>query len=424
LDREALERALETIVERHESLRTRFEAVDGEPMQVIEPAMGVEIPVEDLSGREEQERRERVREAMRREREEAFDLQQGPVWRVKLLKLGEEEHVLLRTMHHIVSDGWSEGVFNREFRLLYEAYREGRENPLRPLEVQYADFALWQRTWLDERRLAGGLEYWKRQLEGIPEQLELTTDRPRPPMPTFGADTCMLTLTAEQTEGLKRVSRENEATLYMTLLAGLVVLLSRYSGQEDIVVGSAIANRQDARLEEMIGFFVNMLVIRLRFKSTMTFRELMHEVRRTALEAYQHQDVPFERLVQELCPERSLSRAPIFQVLFNMVNAPRTTPKLEELVVQPLRSQEFPGHFDIGVWGWEGKDTLSVAWMFNRDLYDRWRIDQMGRHYVRFLEAMLRNIDQEISNVEMLTVDERQQVLEDWNDTDWDFGIE
>src|SRR5262249_18444454 len=218
LDLEALERTINTIMERHESLRTRFAEVDGEPAQVIESELRIEAPMEDLSGLGEEEQRARVMAALRREGGEPFDLGRGPVLRMRLLKLSEREHILLRTMHHIVADGWSQGVFNREFAVLYKAYREGRENPLRPLGVQYADFALWQREWLDEESLGGGLAYWKRQLAGIPERLELPADRPRPPAQTFGAEACHVRLSGEQAAGLRRLSQSNQATLYMTLL--------------------------------------------------------------------------------------------------------------------------------------------------------------------------------------------------------------
>src|SRR5262249_21498720 len=290
LDVEALRRAINTIVERHESLRTRFEEVDGEPAQVIAPVLRIELPEEDLSGLEETEKREQVAAAMRSEVRRPFDLGRGPTLRIRLLKLNEQEHVLLKTMHHIVSDGWSQGVFNREFMILYEAYREGRENPMRPLEAQYADFALWQRGWLDEERLGVGVAYWKGQLAGIPERLELPADRARPPAQSFVAEACYVRLSGEQAAGLKRLSRSNQTTLYMTLLAGFGALLSRYSGQDDIVVGSPIANRQEARLEELIGFFVNMLVMRVRGEREKGFGELLGEVRRAALGACRAQE--------------------------------------------------------------------------------------------------------------------------------------
>ena len=417
LDRVALERTVNTIVERHESLRTRFVEVDGEPLQVIEPTLGIEVPLEDLSGIEEQQQRERVLAAMRREGEAAFDLARGPVLRIKLLKLGERDHVLLRTMHHIVSDGWSRGVFNREFKTLYEAYREGRENPLPPLGVQYADFALWQRSWLEGGELDKGLAYWKEQLAGIPERLELPADRPRPAVQTFDAEMCHAELSVEHLTALKRLSRESQATLYMTLLAGFGLLLSRYSGQDDIVVGSPIANRQEAQLEDLIGFFVNTLVMRVRVKAGMSFRELLSQVRQTSLQAYQHQDIPFERLVEELSPQRSLNTTPIYQVLFALQNAPWEPQRLKGLEIEELAGGELRVRFDLEVHAFEHDGRVSFSWVYNRDLFERWRVEQMARHYVRVLEAVIEDADRAIGQVELLGAEERKQILEDWNAT-------
>ena len=417
LDREAVERAINTIVERHESLRTHFAEVEGEPVQVIEPELRIEVPVEDLSGLEEEQQRKQVEAALRREGAEPFDLGRGPVLRMKLLKLGEQEHVLLRTMHHIVSDGWSEGVFNRELMVLYEAYREGRENPLKPLEVQYADFAIWQRNWLDGGALNQGLVYWKEKLAGIPERLELPADHPRPAVQTFGAEACQATLSAEQTAQLKHLSQKEQATLYMTLLAAFAVLLSRYSGQDDIVVGSPIANRQDAQLEEMIGFFVNSLVMRVRVQAEMSFRQLLGEVRRTALEAYQHQDVPFERIVGELAPQRSLNTTPLYQVMLEVQNAAYELHELEGLVVERVRSNGLKVRFDLEMHAFDHGGKSGFFLLYNRDLFDRWRMEQMLRHYVRVLEAVVADADQQIGLIELLGAEERKLILEEWNDT-------
>jgi acyl carrier protein len=417
LDRGALEKTINAIVERHESLRTHFEEVDGEPMQVIEPVLRMGVPVEDLSALEEAAQREQVMSELRQEGARPFDLGRGPVLRMKLLKLGEEDHILLRTMHHIVSDGWSQGVFNREFMILYEAYREGRENPLKPLGVQYADFALWQRTWLDGGALNEGLAYWKEQLAGIPERLELPTDRARPAVQTFEAEACQVTLTPEQVAKLKRLSEANQATLYMTLLAAFGVLLARYSGQDDIVVGSPIANRQDAQLEEMIGFFVNTLVMRLRVKGEMSFGELLEQVRGTALDAYRYQDVPFERLVEELNPERSLNRTPVFQVSFAVQNAPWEPQQMKGLEVEPVRGDELRVRFDLEVHAYEREGRIGFWWLYNRDLFDRWRMEQMARHYVRVLEAVVADPEQWVGSVDILGAEERRQILEEWNDT-------
>ena len=348
LDQGALQRAIETIVKRHESLRTRFEEMEGEPVQVIEEEWAIDLRVEDVRGREGEEQQERVREVLRSEAGKAFDLRRGPVLRVKLLRLGEREHVLVRTMHHIVSDGWSEGIFNHELVVLYEAYGEGRENPLPELEVQYGDFAVWQRRWLEEGgELERGMRYWKEQLAGIPERLELPTDRVRGEEQTFRAEACQMVLTREQVEGLKRVSQEHQATLYMTMLGVFGMLLWRYSGQEDIVVGSPIANRQDEQLEKLIGFFVNTLVMRMRVRGEESFGELLGEVRRMALRAYQHQDVPFERLVEELSPERKLNTTPVFQVMFDLQNAPMDERPMKGLEVKGLRKGELQVRYDL-----------------------------------------------------------------------------
>ncbi|MFL6284241.1 MAG: amino acid adenylation domain-containing protein [Pyrinomonadaceae bacterium] len=411
LDDDALGRAIQTIVARHESLRTRFEESGGEPVQIIEPEVRIELPVEDLSALTEEERSRRVREALRREAAEPFDLARGPVVRVRLLKLGEEEHVLLRTLHHIASDGWSQGVFNRELMLLYEAFQAGRDNPLPPLRVQYADFALWQRRWLEGDALGEGVVYWREQLGGAPEHLDLPTDRPRPPMQTFAAETYKLSLPAAQLAALKRLSREHQATLYMTLLSAFAVLLSRHSGQEDIVVGSPIANRQESRLEELIGFFVNTLVMRVRVKPSASFAELLSEVRRTALEAYQHQDVPFERLVEELSPERSLNQTPLFQVMFALQNAPEVAHQLAGLTVERLASDVPTVHFDMEVHAVERGGALEVYWVYNRDLFDQWRVEQLADHYGRLLEALIADADQAVGRVRLLGDEERHRLL-------------
>ena len=417
LDGTALEQALNAIAERHESLRTRFVEVEGEPFQVIEPECQIKLAVEDMSSEEGSGQQERVQEELRSEARMPFDLIRGPVLRVKLLRLGVQDHVLLRTMHHIVSDGWSEGVFTRELMVLYEAFREGRENPLRPLRVQYADFALWQRKWLEGGALDRGLSYWKEQLAGIPARLELPADRPRPALQTFAGEACIMTLSAAQVTALKRLSQNHQSTLYMTLLAAFGMLLSRYSGQDDIVVGSPIANRQEEQLEELIGFFVNSLVMRVRVQREMSFGELLGQVRQTALAVYEHQDVPFERLVEELSPERSLNTTPLFQVMFAVQNARMDKQQLKQLEVNPVNGGELRVRFDLEVHAFERGGEMTVSWLYNRDLFDRWRMEQMSRHYVRMLDGVVREPGCAVGRVEMLSAKERHQLLYDWNET-------
>jgi surfactin family lipopeptide synthetase A len=416
LDRTALERTLQAIVERHESLRTHFSERDGEPVQEIAPALHIEVPLEDLSGLEEEERQERVAGAQRQEWKQPFDLAQGPLLRMKLLKLGEREHVLLATIHHIVADAWSQAVFNREFTVLYGANSEGRANPLKPLKVQYADFALWQRGRLDSGEMKRELSYWKEQLAGHVESLELATDRPRGAMPTAEGKRHYQRFSAEQTARLKKLSRESQATLYMTLVAGFAVLMGYYSRQDDIMIGSPIATRQE-ETEGLIGFFVNTLVMRVRVKAGMSFRELLGQVRKTALEALQHQEAPFERVVDEISPQRRLNMTPLFQVAFALQNAPQAALEMNGLAVEPAGTDEFQARFDLEVGAGEQAGQLGFCWAYNRWLFDPWRIEQMARHYAGMLEAVVADPERALGQIDVLSAEERQEVLVEWNRT-------
>jgi amino acid adenylation domain-containing protein len=417
LDLAALQHAVDTIVERHESLRTHFAEIEGEPVQIIEPPQTVALPMEDISRLAEEEQRKRALEIMRQEWEDPFNLATGPVLRMKLIKVGESDHILLRNFHHIVSDGWSQSVFNREFMLLYESFQQGRENPLQPLAIQYADFALWQRKWLDEDALARDVEYWKKQLQGIPEQLDLPRDRPRQAMQTYKADYCSATLSMQQMNGLKQLSQANQSTLYMTLLAAFAVLLSNYSGQDDIVVGSPIANRREAQLEDLVGFFVNSLVMRVRVSPLQSFRELLAETRKTALEAYQHQDVPFERLVEVLSPERNLNKTPIFQVVFALQNAPMGSQQLSGLEVERIAGEELLVRFDLELHVFEFENEIGFYWLYNKGLFDHTRMEQMSRHYVKLLDEIVAASNAPLHALEMITQDERQLLLHTLNAT-------
>jgi amino acid adenylation domain-containing protein len=421
LDVDALERAINRIVERHESLRTHFVEIEGAPVQRIQPELRIEMALEDLSSFGEGEREERLKVAVNREGEDPFDLSCGPLLRVRLLKLGERDHILLRVMHHIVSDGWSEGVFNRELAALYEAFREGVRDPLPELEVQYADFAIWQRSWLDGGALDEGLKYWKGQLAGIPERLDLPTDRGRPTVQTFAGEACHVKLSAEQMSALYQVSRTQQSTLYMTLLTAFGVLLQRYSGQDDIVVGSPIANRHEKQLEEMIGFFLNTLAMRMKPRRGINLRELLGQVRETALEAYRYQEVPFERLVEELQPVRSMDASPLFQVMFALQNAPWKPQSMRGLEVEPVRGKVFQVRYDLEVHVWERDGGAGLSWLYNPDLMDDWRIAQMAKHYVRILEAMIADLSTKIEEVEILSHEERRELLYEGNTTEREY---
>jgi amino acid adenylation domain-containing protein len=407
LDVDALRRAVQTIVDRHESLRTHFAEERGEPVQIIAPSLTLEIPSKDLSGLSEAEQQQQVMASVNNEWCEPFDLAHGPVLRFKLLKLAEEDHILLRTFHHIVSDGWSLGVFMREFRDLYEAYSQGRENPLPDLPLQFADFALWQMHEASEGLLDEDLRFWKTHLAEIPDELEIPRDRPRPPVQTYAADACGITLPAEKVAALKRCGR---STLYMTLLTAFAVQMHRYSGQNDIVVGSPVANRQDELLEGLIGFFANMLVMRVGVNPNASFGELLEEVRDLALETYRHQHIPFERLVEVLPLRRSLNRTPIFQVVFALQNASSETQGLKGLEVEEVGTETWSVRFDLEVHAIERNGKLEIVWIYNRNLFDRWRIEQMARHYEQLLTAAMQDLEKPVCQLEMLSASEIEQL--------------
>lgn len=416
LHRQALERAIHAIVERHEVLRTRFVEVEGEPKQIIDSHVHIELPVEDFSTIPEVEKWERVAAALREETTVPFDLAHGPLLRMKVLRLAQHDHILVRTLHHIIADAWSQNIFRQEFVVLYDAFREDKENPLKPLELQYADFALWQRAWLDDGVIERELDYWRKQLTGIPEQLELPRDRPRPASQTFVADVHSFIVPAESMKRLKYISESNDATLYMTLLAAFALLLQRHSGETDIVIGSPIANRSGSQLEQMMGFLVNMLAMRIRVNSLQGFHELLRAVRATALEAFQHQDLPFERLVEDLGAQRSLSNTPVFQVLFGLHHAPLHAQRLKGIEVEPVVIADHWVRFDLELHVFESEQKTELYWMYNRDLFDRWRIERMARQFSHLLEHVAKAPNEAVGFLELLDSGERQQVLTDWNE--------
>ena len=346
LDVTTLELAINEIVSRHEALRTTFAAADREPTQVIAPALRVPLPVVDL---EPLPLAQREAEALRlavQEGQRPFDLSKGPLLRAQLLRLGDEEHVLVLIVHHIVSDGWSVEVLRRELATLYTALSRGRPSLLPELPVQYADFAAWQRKWLEGGAMARELAYWKERLAAASE-FELPSDRPRPTLLTFDGAHHALMFSPELSSALKTLSQREGVTLFMTLLAAFSALLYRYTGQEDIVVGAPIANRDRAEIEGLIGFFVNTLALRIDLSPTqagaLTFRELLARVREVCLGAYAHQQLPFEKLVEELRPQRDPGRSPLFQVLFAVQNAPHAEMEMTGLTVTPLALERRQG---------------------------------------------------------------------------------
>ena len=429
LNVQALQQALDAIVARHEALRTTFAAVDGNPVQVIAKNRLVELPVMDLNEHPDTECEMAVQRLLKAEAQRPFNLAQDVMLRATLLRLGETEHVLLLTVHHIAADGWSMGVLCRELSLLYDAFSTGSLAPLPQLPIQYADFARWQRQWLQGDVLNAQLSYWKQQLGGNLPVLALPTDRPRPPIQTFRGAEQSLVLSGPLSESIKSLSRREDVTLFVTLLAAFNTLLHRYTGQvedsrlagDDIVVGSPIANRNRMEIEGLIGFFVNTLVLHTDLSGNPTFRQLLCRVREVALGAYAHQDLPFEKLVEELQPERDLSRNPLFDVMFILQNAPSQPLALSGVTVSPLAVENEAAKFDLTLSLVVEAEGLRATLEYNTDLFNRDTITRLLGHYHTLLQGIVANPEQRLSDLPLLTAAEQHQLLVRWNDTQTDY---
>ena len=429
LDLAALRASVDEIVARHDVLRATFPTVDGRPRQVIAPRGAVEVPLLDLAALPEEERE---REALRLAEVEAsapFDLARGPLLRVQVLRLAEQEHLVLLTMHHIVSDGWSGQVFVRELGALYQAYHSGAARevfPLSPLEVQYADYARWQQAWLQGDVLEKQRAYWLSKLAGAPPTLDLPTDHPRPALQSWHGEHLAFDLDEELVSALRRLGRAEGATLFMTLLAAFKVLLYRYSGQADISVGTPIANRNHPQIEGLIGFFVNTLVMRDVLDGQAGFRDLLQQVRETALGAYMHQDVPFEMLVDALQAERDTSHTPLFQVMFALQSAldrdASAGTALPGLVVEPVEVNPPVSMFDLTLVVSEDQERLRAGLEYNSDLWDAATIERMAAHFRTLLAHLVADPDRPILALPWLADEEREQVVARWNDTDCAFA--
>lgn len=416
-----LEKCLNEIVYRHESLRTIFTAVDGHPTQIILPNLTVSLPVIDLRELPKSEREAQVEQYIVQERQRVFNLRQSPLLQVTLLQLTEEEQILLLVAHHLITDGWSMGVLFRELSALYEAYLMGQSSPLADLPIQYADFTVWQREWLQGETLETQLTYWKQQLAGYSPVLNLPTDRPRPAIQTLRGGYQSIVIAKVLTAKLKALSQKEGATLFMTLLAAFQTLLYRYTGQDDIVIGSPIAGRTRGEVEELIGLFINTLVLRTDLSGNPTFQELLGRVRETALGAYDQQDLPFEKLVEELQPERDLSRTPLFQVLFNMYNFVGSGLELPGLTAEQLSPPEINAQFDLTLEAIERNEEIHLKLIYNTDLFDASTITRMLGHFETLLKDIVTNPNQPLLSLSLLTEDEQYQLCVTWNETQSDY---
>ncbi|XHX79764.1 MAG: amino acid adenylation domain-containing protein [Stenomitos frigidus ULC029] len=433
VDRVALTQSFNEIVRRHEALRTTFAWMNGQPMQLIATYSEVALPCIDLQALPTLERKAELQRLLTEAMQRSFDLSKGPLLQLMLIQLSETEHVLLLNFHHIVFDEWSSGVFIRELGALYTAFKQGQSSPLSDLPIQYADFAHWQREWLQGDILETQLAYWQQQLKQV-AVLDLPTDRPRSPRQSYRGNTQQLEIPQGLMEALESLSQQAGVTLFMTLLAAFQTLLHRYTGQDDIAVGSPIANRNRSELEDLIGFFVNSLVLRTDLSSDPTFQDLLERVRSVALAAYAHQDVPFEKLVEELHPERHLSRNPLFQVVFALQNAPMEQLDLPGLTLRSSNFETKTTRFDLELYLWECSDDFRSLWgdgwshaaglrgvfVYNTDLFDQATILRLLESFQTLLEGIAANPDQRLSELPVLTTAQQQQLVE-WNQTQRDY---
>jgi amino acid adenylation domain-containing protein len=413
-----LEDALNEIIRRHEVLRTGIDLVEGEPAQLIAPSLSVSLPVLDLSELPVAERDAEARRLAAEEIDRAFELGNAPLLRVKLLRLAADEHVLVLVLHHIICDGWSINVLFHELSTLYAAYTAGESSPLAELPVQYADYAVWQREWLTGDVLEEQLNYWRTQLEGAPTLCELPTDRPRPQVRSLNGSFVSFAFPTGLPSKLRQLCQREGITLFMLLLGAFQLLLSRYSGQKDVVVGTPIAGRNRQEVEGLIGFFVNTLILRTDLSGNPSLRELLQRVREVCLGAYAHAELPLEKLVEELQPERSLSHSPLFQVMFALQNTPdNDVQQMPGLEVSAVETQLTTAAFDITLNVEEVAENIYGRLRYNTDLFDADTMRRMAAHYLLVLEAAVDSLEQCVAEVPLLTRTERRRILHEWNET-------
>ena len=424
LNVDALAQTLNAIVDRHQALRTTFAAVDGKLIQVIAEGRSVELNTIDLSQLPSSDREVEVQRILSTEPQQPFNLSADLMLRATLLRLNATEHILLLVMHHIAADGWSVGILFRELGGFYEGFAAGNPVKFAELPVQYTDFADWQRQWLTGEVMATQLNYWRQQLADAPRFLTLTTDRPRPSIQTFKGGTKYFHIDWKLAQQLKQLSQQSGSTLFMILLAAFATLLSRYSGQDDVVIGSPIANRNHSEVESLIGCFINTLALRTQLQGNPTFLELIERVKEMTLGAYDHQEFPLEKLVEELQPERSLSHALLFQVMFVLQNAPMGKLELPGLTLNPLELEDLSAQNDLFLSMAETETGLTGELGYNSDLFDRGTIERLAINFQTLLESIVSNPYQRVAQLPILGAIEQQQLLSDWNNTQADYPLE
>ncbi|MCX6045378.1 MAG: amino acid adenylation domain-containing protein, partial [Chloroflexi bacterium] len=417
LNVQVLQQSLSEILRRHESMRTTFTSINGEPQQVINPPSPFPLPLEDFS-QSPTSQWTTIEQCVLIENQRPFDLAQDLMRRARLLRFGEEEHVLILTSHHIASDGWSSGIFWRELMTLYKAFLQGEQTPLPALPIQYADYAIWQRQRLQDANLDRLQDYWKTRLTDAPPLLQLPTDFPRPTAATFQGDRIRFQFSPTLTKALRILSRQANTTLYMTLLAAFQTLLYRYTGSADILVGTPTANRPLPELESLIGFFVNTLPLRTDLAGNPSFLDLLERVRQIALDAFAHQELPFERIVEKLQVERNLAYNPLVQVIFSLQNTPRTSFELPDLQVSQLTLPSQNVHFDLQMLMHETGDHLEGNCLYRTDLFEPATIQRLINSFEQLLTGIVAAPSRPLDEFDLLRQAEKAQLLVAWNATE------
>ncbi|PYP82593.1 MAG: non-ribosomal peptide synthetase, partial [Blastocatellia bacterium AA13] len=421
LDVDALRKSLTEMVRRHEILRTNLAYVNGEPRQQVNESLDIPLTLIDLTHTDEFQREAQLREIVAAEARRGFDLVTGPMIRMKLVKVRDDSHVLILVMHHIVSDGWSIQVIVKEVSQLYAAFAADGQSRLPELPIQYADYAVWQRDWLTGDVLESRLEYWKRQFERAPKLLELPADRPRPSEASYRGASERWRLSEEMSAKLRDLSRREGVTLFMTLLAGFQLLLARYSGQCEIAVGTPVAGRDEVELEDLIGCFLNTLVIKVDVDEDLTVKQFLGRVRTTVLGALAHQDLPFDKMVEEIHPERTLSHQPLFQVWLVLQNVPPASVNLQKLSIEMFPIEDSFTKFDLMLSISDQARGLTGSLRYSTDLFEAGRIRRMLSHFTRVLEGMVEKEDGLVREVELISKAEREEMLVGWNQTGADY---
>jgi hypothetical protein len=421
VDPSILRRVLDAVVARHEVLRASFQIIDGELRQVIASELRLELPLLDITAIAPERQHEEIRRIAREEACQRYDLARGPLIRAKLIKCAHDDYVLLLPKHHTVFDGQSGGILYREIAALYRAFSRNEPSPLPELPIQFGDYAAWQRDRLSGARLEQELSYWLEHLEGAPPLLDLPTDRPRPETPSYRGGRFWFALPIELSRAIDAFSRRLGVTPFITLLAAFELLLHRYSGQDDFVLGTLVGGRTRPELEELLGFFVNTLALRARVDGVATVADHVARVRQAAVGAYAHQDMPFDRLVEALHPDRNAFYAPVVQVLFGLMPKDSRRVELDELTFERVDIDLGTARFDLSVMIGEDHGTLEGFFEYSDDLFDRTSIERMAVHFKRLLEAMVADSEQPIGQVPLLTDAERHQLLVEWNDTAADY---